>query len=91
MNVKERIDFLRKEIEDHNYSYYVLDHPLISDFEFDRLMSELVNLEEKHPNFFNEYSPSNKVGGGIIDSFTSVKHQYPASVGIEYMILLQTR
>ena len=77
MDTKERIDFLRKEIEDHNYSYYILDKPLISDFEFDQLMSELISLEDQYPQFSSEHSPSNKVGGGVVDSFKSVKHEYP--------------
>ena len=77
MDTKERIDFLRKEIEDHNYSYYILDKPLISDFEFDQLMSELISLEDQYPQFSSEHSPSNKVGGGVVDSFSSVKHEYP--------------
>ena len=77
MNIKERIDFLRSEIENHNYSYYILDTPLISDFEFDNLMSELVSLEEKYPQFVNDHSPTKKVGGGLIDHFESVKHVYP--------------
>ena len=77
MDTKERIDFLRKEIEDHNYSYYILDKPLISDFEFDQLMSELISLEDQYPQFSSEHSPSNKVGGGVVDSFRSVKHEYP--------------
>ena len=77
MNIKERIDFLRSEIENHNYSYYILDTPLISDFEFDNLMSELVSLEEKYPEFVNDHSPTKKVGGGLIDHFESVKHVYP--------------
>ena len=74
MDTKERIDFLRKEIEDHNYSYYILDKPLISDFEFDQLMSELISLEDQYPQFSSEHSPSNKVGGGVVDSFRSVQH-----------------
>ena len=77
MNTKERIDFLRSEIENHNYSYYILDTPLISDFEFDNLMSELISLEENHPEFFSDHSPTKKVGGGLIDNFESVRHIYP--------------
>ena len=77
MNIKDRIDFLRKEIENHNYSYYVLDSPSISDFEFDQLMSELIRIETDYPHFINQYSPSKKIGGSVIDSFKSVKHEYP--------------
>jgi len=77
MNVKERIDFLRKELEDHNHLYYVLDNPEISDFEFDKLMSELINLELENPQFYNDNSPTKKVGGKVIDSFNTVNHKYP--------------
>ena len=66
MNVKERIDFLRKEIEDHNHSYYVLDTPVISDFEFDKLISELLQLEDENPQFYDKNSPTKKVGGKVI-------------------------
>ena len=58
MNVKERIDFLRKEISGHNHSYYVLDTPAISDFEFDSLLKELQNLENLHPEYFDRNSPT---------------------------------
>ena len=58
MNVKERIDFLRKEINEHNHSYYVLDTPIISDFEFDSLLNELQNLENSHPEYFDINSPT---------------------------------
>ncbi|MDG1719195.1 MAG: NAD-dependent DNA ligase LigA [Flavobacteriales bacterium] len=77
MREKERIDFLRKELEDHNHLYYVLDSPKISDFEFDKLMSELINLEEDNPQFHDENSPTKKVGGKVMDSFKTVDHQYP--------------
>jgi len=77
MNVKERIDFLRKELEEHNHLYYVLDSRRISDFEFDKLMSELINLEEENPEYIDENSPTKKVGGKVMDSFNTVDHQYP--------------
>ena len=77
MREKERIDFLRKELEDHNHLYYVLDSPKISDFEFDKLMSELIKLEEENPQFHDENSPTKKVGGKVMDSFKTVDHQYP--------------
>ena len=77
MKEKERIDFLRKELEDHNHLYYVLDSPKISDFEFDKLMSELIKLEEENPQFHDENSPTKKVGGKVMDSFKTVDHQYP--------------
>ena len=77
MREKERIDFLRKELEDHNHLYYVLDSPKISDFEFDKLMSELIKLEEENPEYADENSPTKKVGGKVMDSFKTVDHQYP--------------
>ena len=77
MNSKERIDFLRKELEGHNHSYYVLDNPLVSDFEFDKLMLELTNLEDENPEFKDDLSPTQKVGGVVVDSFKTVDHKYP--------------
>lgn len=76
MNNKERILNLRKELTKHNHSYYVLDTPLISDFEFDQKIQELKNLEDKNPQYFDKNSPTQRVGGGIIEGFTSVKHKY---------------
>ena len=77
MNSKERIDFLRKELERHNHSYYVLDNPLVSDFEIDKLMLELTNLEDENPEFKDDLSPTQKVGGVVVDSFKTVDHKYP--------------
>lgn len=76
MDVKERIEFLRKELSEHNYSYYVLDQPSISDFEFDALLKELGDLENKHPEFYDTHSPTQKVGGGVLDRFEAVNHKY---------------
>ena len=69
MDVKKRIDFLRKELSEHNHSYYVLDEPSISDFEFDALLKELQDLENKHPEFHDAHSPTQRVGGAVIDGF----------------------
>ena len=77
MNVSERIQFLRTELRQHNHSYYVLDKPTISDFEFDKLLEELIHLENKNPEFFDPHSPSQRVGGKVSKSFNTVKHQYP--------------
>ena len=77
MNTKERVEFLRKELEGHNQSYYVLDNPVISDFEFDKLMSELIVLEEENPEYQDNLSPTKKVGGMVIDSFNTVDHKFP--------------
>ena len=76
MKIKERIDFLRKELAEHNHSYYVLDTSIISDFEFDKLLQELVKLEDENPEFFDATSPTQRVGGGVIDGFKTVAHKY---------------
>ena len=77
MEIKKRIDFLKKEIEKYNYNYYVLDKSLITDFEFDNLLNELIDLEKQYPEFYDTNSPTNKVGGLVVNSFTSFKHNYP--------------
>lgn len=74
--IKEKIEKLSNEIEQHNYNYYVLDHPTISDFEFDKLLEELIQLETQHPEFLSPNSPSQRVGGQITKEFQSVKHKY---------------
>ena len=85
MNVSERIQFLRTELRQHNYSYYVLDKPTISDFEFDKLLEELIRLENENPEFFDPHSPSQRVGGEVTKNFITVKHQYPMlSLGNTY-------
>ena len=76
MKIKERIDFLRKELAEHNHLYYVLDTSIISDFEFDKLLQELVKLEDENPEFFDSTSPTQRVGGGVIDGFKTVAHKY---------------
>src|SRR5687767_7015162 len=74
---KKRIEELVKELEEHNHRYYVLDKPIISDFEFDKLLEELQELEKKHPEFLSPVSPSQRVGGTITKTFRTVKHRYP--------------
>ena len=74
---KERIKRLREEIEAHNYKYYVLAQPSISDFEYDNLMNELIRLEEQFPGLKDEHSPSQRVGSDINKEFSQVKHRYP--------------
>jgi len=76
MKIKEKIDFLRKELAEHNHLYYVLDTSIISDFEFDKLLQELVKLEDENPEFFDSTSPTQRVGGGVIDGFKTVAHKY---------------
>lgn len=72
-----RISELRKELEEHNYNYYVLDNPTISDFEFDQLLEELIRLEQAHPEAFDSNSPSQRVGGQVTKDFPTVVHKRP--------------
>lgn len=76
-NPKERIYELRKLLHEHNYNYYILSKPEISDFDFDQLMHELINLEEAHPEYYDPNSPTMRVGSDISKSFNQVEHQYP--------------
>ena len=76
MNVQERIVFLRSELQQHNHNYYVLDKPTISDFEFDMLLNELIDLEKQNPQFYDANSPTQRVGGELIKSFDTVYHEY---------------
>ena len=81
----ERIDQLREELHAHNYNYYVLNAPVISDQEFDRLMRELQDLEARHPEHFDANSPTMRVGSDINKNFVQVKHRYPMlSLGNTY-------
>ena len=75
--MRERLKTLREAIELHNYRYYVLDNPLIPDAEYDRLFRELLELEEKHPEFSSPDSPSKRVGGKALDAFELVVHAMP--------------
>lgn len=76
-SVKQRIDQLRKELDEHNYRYYVLAEPTISDFDFDKKLEELQKLEAVHPEFFSAESPTQRVGGTVTKEFKTVKHKYP--------------
>ena len=76
MDILESIQLLRKELEMHNYNYYVLDKPTISDFEFDIKLKELQELESKNPQFFDENSPTQRVGGTVTKNFETLKHKY---------------
>jgi DNA ligase (NAD+) len=75
--IKERIDEFRRELDYHNYRYYVLDDPVISDAEYDRLITELVALEEKHPEFMSLNSPTQRVGAKPLEEFETVTHTIP--------------
>jgi len=82
---KARIDILRKKIEEHNKNYYVLNHPVISDFEYDILLNELDTLEKKFPEFITENSPTRRVGSDITREFIQYEHRYPMlSLGNTY-------
>jgi DNA ligase (NAD+) len=82
---KKKIEELSKEIEKHNYNYYALDKPAISDYEFDMLLEELIRLEKEFPQFLSPDSPSQRVGGAITKEFKTVKHKYPMlSLGNSY-------
>lgn len=74
---KARIEQLSKEIEQHNYNYYVLSKPVISDYDFDMLLEELIRLEKEFPEFLSPDSPSQRVGGAVTKEFKTVKHKYP--------------
>ncbi|ESU19296.1 ligA protein [Flavobacterium cauense R2A-7] len=76
MDVLPKIQALRDELNQHNYNYYVLDNPTISDYEFDTKLKELQDLEAKHPEFFDENSPTQRVGGAITKTFETVQHEY---------------
>lgn len=85
MTPKERIDWLRAELHRHNYNYYVLNAPEISDKEFDDLMRELQDLEKEHPEYADENSPTMRVGSDLNKNFTQVAHKYPMlSLGNTY-------
>ena len=73
---QHKIQALSKLLEQHNYNYYVLDNPTISDYDFDQLLEELMALEKQFPEFLSPNSPSQRVGGQITKEFKSVKHQY---------------
>jgi DNA ligase (NAD+) len=77
IHAEKRIKELSSEIEIHNHNYYVNDKPTISDFEFDKLLEELIALENQFPELLLSTSPSQRVGGAITKEFKSVKHTYP--------------
>ena len=85
MSVKEQIEALRKELEQHNYNYYVLSAPVISDQEFDAKMKALQELEAAHPEFYDANSPTQRVGSDLTKDFVQVTHRYPMlSLGNTY-------
>lgn len=83
--IADRIKALREELERHNYDYYVLSSPTISDFEFDQKMRELQDLEAAHPEYFDPHSPTQRVGSDLTKNFDQVVHKYPMlSLGNTY-------
>lgn len=76
MTIQETIQALRDELNLHNYNYYVLDNATISDYDFDIKLKELQDLENKHPEFFDEHSPTQRVGGAVTKNFKTIAHQY---------------
>jgi DNA ligase (NAD+) len=82
---KKKIAALSKELDEHNYRYYVLSEPVISDFEFDTKLEELTRIEKEFPDLLSPESPSQRVGGFITKEFKTVKHKYPMlSLGNTY-------
>ncbi len=83
--MEQEIIQLRKELHEHNHRYYVLNHPVISDLEFDRLMQRLIDLEKQHPEMADPNSPTQRVGSDINKEFEQVTHKYPMlSLGNTY-------
>ncbi len=76
MDIQQTINTLREELHHYNHNYYVLDKPTISDFDFDTKLKTLQDLEAKHPEFFDENSPTQRVGGTITKNFQTVTHDY---------------
>ncbi|MEO0570865.1 MAG: NAD-dependent DNA ligase LigA [Bacteroidota bacterium] len=76
METKQKIEGLRKELREHNYKYYVLDNPMISDYEFDMKLKELQALEKQHPEFYDPTSPTLRVGGGVTKNFETIRHEH---------------
>ena len=77
MDERMKVEQLRNELIEHNYNYYVLDNPTITDFEYDRMLRELENLEAAHPELITPDSPTQRVGGKALDSFQQVTHRVP--------------
>ena len=76
MTIEEQINALRDKLRTHNYNYYVLDNPIISDYDFDLKLKELQALEEKYPEYYDANSPTLRVGGEITKNFETVVHEH---------------
>jgi DNA ligase (NAD+) len=87
MTPQERIEELRRELDRHNYKYYVENAPEISDFEFDTMMRELIDLEREYPQYADPNSPSVRVGSDLTSDFRTVRHRFPMlSLGNTYSL-----
>ena len=75
-DTQQHIEALREELHQHNYNYYILDEPTISDFEFDAKLKELQQLETENPQFTDSNSPTLRVGGGVTKNFPTIQHQF---------------
>lgn len=75
--VKNEIENLRRQLDEHNYRYYVLSQPVISDFDYDQMMDRLIQLETQNPEFFDVNSPSQRVGNDLTGDFVQVEHRFP--------------
>ena len=76
MDILQTIQNLRDELNLHNHNYYVLDAATISDFEFDQKLKQLQELENQNPQYFDDNSPTQRVGGSITKNFQTVAHDY---------------
>ena len=76
MTTQQQITELRTVLKEHNYRYYVVDEPTISDFEFDQLLKSLKDLEDKHPAFLDPNSPTQRVGGSVTKNFDTIVHEH---------------
>ena len=76
MTTEQKINTLREVLREHNYNYYILDNPTISDYEFDIKLKELQALEAAHPEFYDSNSPTLRVGGAVTKNFKTVVHDY---------------
>src|SRR5690606_24618619 len=76
MEIEQKIEALRKQLHEHNYSYYVLDNATISDYEFDIKLKELQVLEEKYPEYYDANSPTLRIGGAITKNFETMVHEH---------------
>ena len=90
MNYREEMKQLRDTLNAHGYRYYVLDAPTIPDFEYDRMLRRLEDLEKEHPEEITPDSPTQRVGGRILAAFESVEHEVPLESLQDVFCLLYT-